>query len=207
MKNWTKSILMFSILLSGSGLITSCEKVIEEPKNEISSSVFKSTEPTKVGITCTGYNSCPDKCGMEGKMSSDVPAYIQCRCTDCVMNITMEYADGSTSNSSLSNSTLEVPYLTDFLQYVELEYCSDYSIEEITKINDSGNVKVMYIFKCSDGSTESVLYARASGATKSYRIDCTGSCDCREVYIFDTNQAECSCSDCVMQVDEVLSTN
>lgn len=27
MKNWTKSILMFSILLSGSGLITSCEKV------------------------------------------------------------------------------------------------------------------------------------------------------------------------------------
>jgi hypothetical protein len=68
-----------------------------------------------------------------------------------------------------------------------------------------GNHLLIYDYTLKDGSSSSIMYAQKVGSTKSggFEIDCTGDCDCREQYHFDTNTSSCTCSPCKMKVTPI----
>lgn len=164
-------------------------------------------KPDKVyEVTCVGGESCSEPCALEGFLSSDGSnSYVQCNCTDCEMLVVVTSKEGVQTQSKLKEAQLQMAYIDDFMSYHQTISESEYVLDKISISIENGNESHMFLYTDSDGATGSVLYAKAAGDDKAYRVDCHGDCDCRERYIFDPVSVECTCDDCVMDITPIPS--
>ncbi len=109
---------------------------------------------------------------------------------------------GSPTEYILKGQTsMQVPFLEDFINYMEDElFLTEYKLTTIEIYNSGDDVAVEFIYTNQNEIENTVMFARAAG--KKYSISCDGDCGCREIYSFDTNSASCSCDDCVMIIIE-----
>jgi hypothetical protein len=100
--------------------------------------------------------------------------------------------------------------MEDIELYVKSTY--NFKLDGFDKIEyiTLNNIKLvtLYFTNDTDGQQYSVLYSESKGdqigmGTKKFRIDCTGSCGCKEQFNFNTNTAQCSCTDCTMTITEL----
>ena len=110
--------------------------------------------------------------------------------------------NGVESTFNLIDAQFDVEFIPELNDWVNEKFPTHtYFISEVVLTDLSDGITYLYVVKLNDGSEESVMFARSAG--KTFRIDCTGSCGCRERYVFDPPAAECSCGDCVMEVQEL----
>lgn len=160
-------------------------------------------------LECEGGCNQPGQCQLAGPITQ----YLEC--TSCSEGCAMVY-------TSLNREMLEDKF--------EINIKGDSSIEElaahsyqITFKKNPENIKVTSVEIEEDNVAKamSVMYQDDKGNKSSFmiveykesvssrdpkkkiKIDCTGSCDCRERYIFGTGGIECTCSPCDMTVTEL----
>lgn len=200
-KLFTSGAVLLAILLIG------CDKEVQNTdSSETSNTSVAALEQKRVveySVECVGKNDCPTICGLEGEVGLDGNGFVKCKCNDCSMLVILKYSDGSMVQNQIEESSLNVPYFKDFLHYMDELGDSEVVISQIVVTSINGNQTVLFLYDSSQAFGKSVLYARAAGSTKTFQVDCHGSCECREVYYFDPPRAECSCSDCVMDVTEI----
>jgi hypothetical protein len=184
----------------------SCEKAVNDTPipTEPDVTQFKSSGPIKTVISCSG--TCD--CALEGVLGSDGDDYIQCKCADCVMNIEQTFETGSVQNSVLEDSEIKVEFIREFHDYLEVHHPNQPHALNIITIERNERYGSSYLFEYTvDGQNYSVMYATITGVdgnTKKFEIDCTGSCDCKERYVYaDPPYSECSCADCTMTVTQL----
>jgi hypothetical protein len=169
---------------------------------------------SKVTIKCNG--SCD--CRVEGTSTMEGPIEVHCSCDDCSMDIEFEKTNNSGIDKeklyrTITKFDLFTTAFNDLKKYAKKTY--DTNVTKIDKIEFNTNGKTIVItlfFTDKNNIQNSVLYSETFSSTKQlhskilgkkYRIDCTGSCGCREQYHFDTNTSSCSCDDCSMTVEEI----
>ncbi len=209
----TIKLIVFTLLVGTTFLIwTACQK--EQVNNEVQSAVnLKNNagsldvtklarQNSKVTISCSGDCDCRPVGSL---------AAVYCSCDDCVMKL--QFDDNEKiggNNSSGQNSkeilleggaSVEVPFIEEFTEFAKINHPNSKLSEIVVSRNKQDDVTVLFVFSGGNDDDSSVMFARAGG--KTYLIDCTGSCGCKEVYSFGTNSASCSCDDCVMKVTEV----
>lgn len=141
-----------------------------------------------------------------------------CSCSPCALEIKfveiknnkLSSSDKEILKNNLITSELLKIAIKDLNQYALLKY--DVVIKNYKKLelyHNDGNDVVIFSFEDSQSKIQTVLYSKNMNTGKAFRVDCSGSCDCREQFNFNTNTASCSCSDCTMTVTEIkdLSQN
>lgn len=200
-KFFTSGAVLLAILL------VSCEKEVQNKNpsetSNMSVAALEQKSVVEFSVECVGKNDCQTICGLEGEVGLDGNGFVKCKCNDCSMLVTLKYSDGSMVQNQIEESSLNVPYLKDFLQYMDELGDSEVEISQIVVTSMNGNQTVLFLYDSSKAFGKSVLYAQAAGSTKTFQVDCHGSCESHEVYYFDPPRAECSCSDCVMDVTEI----
>ena len=156
------------------------------------------TNADEVSITCSGTCSC----SLEGVLSGE-ESYVMCTCNECTMEVTITESglqkDPDVFNLS-GSASIEIPFVAEYLNF-ETVSGESFELIEASIYRNGDDVAVRFEYKDGDGVSHSVMFARAG--SKTYRINCEGTCGCREVYSFETNTASCSCDDCTMTVEEV----
>ncbi len=159
----------------------------------------------KVTIACSGTCGCK----VERTVSQDTWTS-SCSCADCVMGITFSRKQLNLSETidkkKVLESLLRLPFygeaLSDITSYIK-DY---YKIEKVHFDEIEFEIKedvmvILFYFTDEDGLAQSVLYANNNLITnKKIRIDCHGSCGCKEQYDLLKGVASCSSDDCVMDI-------
>lgn len=204
----TKFFITLNLLLGL--LFYSCESS-ESPSNKNESLKLSSkltTEKTingEVEFQCIG--SC--NCGFGLDLNTMTGS---CSCSPCALELKfktisgnkLSEEDGEILKENLFKSELLAISLEDVKKYALEKY--DTEISNFKKLNlyhNDGTYVVIFTFEDNVGKLQSVLYSSSKTLGKAFRVDCTGSCDCREQFNFNTNTASCSCSDCTMTVTEI----
>ena len=211
--------IIFGILIT---LTFSCNKKpsneIELTKKNISENVYSLENLSKimqssVRISCSG--GC--NCGVEGTSTLDGPGEVHCSCDDCSMDIEFLKTKNVSINkekllNTITNLDLYSSAFNDIKKYAKDAYDTNISYVDKIEFNTNGKTVILTLFFTDKNNVQnSVLYSETFSSSsqgskmvnKKYRIDCTGSCGCREQYHFGTNTASCSCDDCVMDVEEI----
>lgn len=210
----SKIFLMIGFALSL--LIFSCESSESSEVNNKTVDLLSRNSIDKninggVEFQCIG--SC--ECGFGLDLNTMTGA---CTCSPCALEIKfVEIKDNKLSSSdkevlrdNLINSELLKVATKDINEYALEKYDVELnSYKKLELYHNDGNDVVIFTFEDSQRNTQTVLYSRSLSTGKAFRVDCTGSCDCREQFNFNTNTASCSCSDCTMTVTEIkdLSPN
>lgn len=206
--NVLKPIVIFIVSL----VMFSCTKDDIENRNlteakqgaEAITNEGKASDSPKVTIKCqsTCDNSLAD-CIMEGQ-----DLVVSCSCSGCIMEITIRDKQGNITVNEVKDLSYEVNYLKFFKEFMDERYAGvAYEITEVSVETDATMISELYSYSLADGTNETILFAGKADGSTTTRIDCTGSCGCREQYDLGTNTASCSCSDCVMNVTIVENRN
>jgi hypothetical protein len=163
----------------------------------------------QLGFKCKGTCNCQVGASLnpDGTLN-----YAECTCSPCSMTVTVyNKSGGSTSNRTSSGIDIQ-----SIANRSHAETFNSFENVAITDLRYEDNEKAaiqIYTYSNSKGqvSTFMILKAKvnfeANGQTflkeKSYEVDCTGSCDCRERFIPANNAIECTCSPCKMKITEV----
>lgn len=210
-----KVYLLFLVLGS---MLASCESETEST-SEVSSSINQKNLQSfysyseMVGIfqnrgelefECKGECSCGmwiDYTTMRG----------ECSCSPCALFLDFKDSRFIENRAKLQASLLNLEFtkeaLLDLYEYSETKYGLKAEVfEKITFIITDELTNILFEFKDSNSVSRSVMYSHRLLAPtfKKFKVDCTGNCDCREQFDFNTNQAMCSCSDCQMIVEELV---
>jgi|GEM_PF-5735548 len=133
--------------------------------------------------------------------------YAECTCSPCSMTVTVYDKNIKTKSGidiqSIANrshaetfNSLENVSVTD-LKYEDNEKAT---IQYYTYTNSKGQHSTFMILKPKfDFTSNGTVLSKE----KSYEVDCTGSCDCRERFIPANNSIECTCSPCKMKITEI----
>lgn len=205
------SLILFSVLFY------SCEK-----EETISNENLKSEEtvtlqelskvmpPGEVELECAG--NCD--CALDYDLNTSI---FSCSCSDCHMDIHFLKSAGKVENkdlvlNSILNSDFAKVTASDLKKYSIEKFKSEIKSFNKIKFSNSNNIFVLiFEFETESGVNESVLYYEKIDNTNEtnkvirpkYRVDCEGSCGCREEYNFTTNTASCSCSECSMTITQL----
>lgn len=163
------------------------------------------------GVTLRCKGNCPDhpisnKCGIESAPGGGLD--VQCTCDNCSMIIVFDDKEKVVSENELGTLLNDKDLFLNLLSdYIQEHYNQSYIISSMEVRDDASNpnnYSVGYTFILANKQEGSVLYARNSG--KTFEVDCAGTCDCRERYVFSEPPAvECSCDECKMTVKEIIS--
>lgn len=212
---FASSIMIWGILSCGKHSTTK-EATMHSQQSSASLSKL-SGKTTKTTVRCEG-NTCTacgttSECCQEGIIDGD-KTYVQCKCSTCEMSvvITTSVAGQNTHSetSLLSNGQVEVLFFHSFLEHIATAHPGlGYDIKEIEIVDDEEDQDIYFItytYQLSNAATSSVsfLYNRADGTKK--KIDCKGTCDCRERYFPSNGSVECTCSPCDMTITTVNSS-
>jgi len=173
-----------------------------EQKIDLAVDEGKASEGGKVTIQCqsTCDNSQSD-CIMEGQ-----DLVVSCSCTGCTMILTVRDKHGNILVNEVKDLSYEVKYLDFFQEFMDERFAGvAYEITEVSIETGADMISELYSYTLADGADGTILYAGKADGTTVTKIDCTGSCGCKEQYNLGTNTASCSCSDCVMSVTTVKS--
>jgi hypothetical protein len=149
---------------------------------------------------CSGNNTGhTDHC----QVASDMNGRFECTCSGCSMTITFDsYNSGIDAWEQIYREDL---HLEDFEAFTQRKHGERLRSFNRVDFNFQPNATtIVYTYELANGSEESVMYATTYTSEgfvdKRYEIDCNGECECREIFDFNTNKAECSCSPCKMTV-------
>ncbi len=211
MKKQTLSITILGMIMLIFSIV-SCSKNSETNSNDLNfesiSSFSDVAFATAVRITCPGCSSS----GCNAVMSKDGGKwYTECDygCGQCsmVLETSKLYYNSSTVETEISHqSRYEVHFYEAFLEYTEENYPDeDVSISEIEITIDPlhNTYAILYVYNIGD-RVSSVMFTKTEASA--VRIDCTGSCDCRERYYHGTGATECTCSPCHMDIKEIKAS-
>jgi hypothetical protein len=155
---------------------------------------------------CTLESQIPSYCGIESSQGDNV----QCTCDNCVMiiifkkNGTVIEENNEAYKKDLASRDM---FLKDLNAYIKERHSEEEFI--INSINlqtdEKDTYSVFYDYTTNSGTSGTVLFARVGG--EKWIADCTGTCDCRERFIFSEPPAvECSCNDCELEVTKTKDT-
>lgn len=200
------------VILIVSLFMFSCTKENLESRNltkanqetELITNEGKASDGDKVTIQC--QSSCDNSqsdCIMEGQ-----DLVVSCSCTGCIMVLTIRDNQGNVTVNEVKDLSYKVNYLKFFKEFMDERYGGvAYEITEVSVESDANMISELYSYSLADGTNETILFAGKADGSTTTKIDCTGSCGCREQYDLGTNTASCSCSDCVMNVTIVQEKN
>lgn len=156
----------------------------------------------KVGISCTTA-PCEGSSNAHCQVTSNTTGKFECTCSGCKMTLTFDVYHSSID--IWEQIYREDLHLDDLYAFVQRKHGETIQGFNSVQFNFQPNAtSILYTYELSDGSEETILYSNtydtAGRSDKTYEIDCTGTCGCREIYDFSTNQAQCSCEDCLMTV-------
>lgn len=183
---------------------TQCEK----PGLHTVSREAKNTITTEIHCNGTCNNQ---KCALEG-IATGKDAYIQCKCTACAMEVKVTTSktgtDPVTETNVLPDGQVPVYFLSSFEAHMQQAFPGlAHDLVQVTIIddqqNDLDNYVITYAYELAGGATGTVTFTwdRKSGETQ--KVDCTGTCDCRERYYPATGAIECTCKDCSMTITKM----
>lgn len=207
-------------------LIISCQNDVENNlkpeitnKSIVDKELFYSESELSNKVNNTVTISCSGGCDCKvtGTSGPNGPIETSCLCDDCIMEITFERSSGKDfsekEKNKIKNSILNLELyksaIIDLNNYVNEQYkLDDVKYDKIDFIMQNNHMLFIFYFTNKEGVQNTVLYSQGESSInskekKTYRIDCIGSCECREIYSFETNSASCSCSDCQMIVEEL----
>lgn len=158
--------------------------------------------PQSVTISCAG--TC--NCALTGSLNSnqDGLGTVSCTCSDCTMSLNFRSSESDDSDNVdnfelLGKSSIEIALLEEYLNYAD-EQEQALTLTKIEMTSKDDVIVTNFFYKTEGGDLGSVMMMKALG--KTYQVSCSGGCDCRAQYSFDTNTASCSCSDCQMTIVE-----
>ena len=160
-------------------------------------------KPIVAKVKCTGTcNKPPDgsvSCSLnytEGGNS------VYCSCSGCEMIITDK--DGKVIQVNPTDSAFyQVNFLSEFKKSMEEKFpYQSYSITSIEINKVENDISELYSYRFSNEESGTILFASIAKDKTTKVIDCKGTCDCREMYNFNTNSASCTCADCTMSITE-----
>lgn len=170
----------------------------------------------EIHLTCNG--NCPSgaHCSLVNSDIGGNPPNNQfdCSCSGCKMVVTIiqNTLTESDENQFKMISLAEESYEQTFGEKSKTSITfSDVNIKDEKQAR---LVTYTYIGENKKPSTFLIMTPKIDGLSagglllqkeKTYEIDCTGSCDCRERYNFNTNTSECTCSPCKMKVTEITN--
>lgn len=163
---------------------------------------------TTITIRCPGCNT--QKCRIEsvGDMSDPMTTITECSygCGNCSMTVTQSkfyYATQEVETITFEQDKNEIHFYRAFNEYVlEKHQGEEVEIIEIEETTDPlhDTYTILYTYEIAQRKF-SVRFSLVGD--KATRIDCTGSCDCRERYFPSTGASECTCSPCQMDVTDI----
>ncbi len=158
-----------------------------------------------ISIHCT-TNACDgnntghtDHC----QVVTDLNGRFECTCSGCKMTVTFDtYKSEIDVWEQIYRENL---HFDDFEAFTRRKH--GIGIKSFNRVDFNFQPEVttiMYTYELKDGTVETVMYSNTYTnkgiIDKTYEIDCSGSCGCREIFDFNTNRAECSCDDCILSV-------
>lgn len=135
-----------------------------------------------------------------------------CSCSPCALelkftkinNQVLSDEDKEVLTNNFYQSKLLPIAVEDLTEYALDKYDTEISnFRKVEFYHNNGTDVLIFTFEDRKGDVQTVLYSLNHTIAKAFRVDCTGSCDCREQFNFNTNTASCSCSDCTMTVTEI----
>jgi hypothetical protein len=160
----------------------------------------------ELGFKCKGTCSCRIGAVLNPDGSLN---YAECTCSPCSMTVTVypkavnsAKKPGIDIQALANKSYAETFNSFENVRIVDLRYDDNEvaTIQHYTYENSKGQQSTFMILKVKTDFT-------ANGTTlskeKSYEVDCTGTCDCRERFIPANNSIECTCSPCKMKITEI----
>jgi hypothetical protein len=214
-----KSLFLALTLAAMVALIYACSK--NSNKTE-SVSLDKTTHLISVakrangssGVTVSCVTNCDSGggCRIEGQMGGGGEQFMQCSCSGCKMNVrevAIVGVDTTVRNTVLVGAKIPVYFLESFQGHMKTTYPGqDYNVSEVSIMEDQqnnlDNYVITYSYVLASGLKSTVMFtwARLSGTTQ--KVDCKGTCDCRERYFPGTGAIECTCAgDCNMTITKL----
>jgi hypothetical protein len=158
-----------------------------------------------VKVVCSGNcdGSSTATCGIRGSIVNGVNV-VTCSCSGCTMTVT-ERENGITTTHVDNDGVWEVKYLKAFQQFMTTYYSGSYSIVAYELQSNEDNYIETYYFDTGNGIIQTVLVVgdKLGMKDKVTVYDCTGTCDCREIYNMNANTCSCSCNECSLRVETI----
>jgi hypothetical protein len=166
-----------------------------------------STFYVEINIACTGTCGNQTECLVR---TSPNP-YVECNCTECVMEVEIIDSFGfSDSVSVVLDHLASVDKFTANLSTHVAQVTGQltYSITNLIFGWNGDTYYIIYDYITANHQTGSVAFI--SSASGKYKCDCSGSCDdpnktCRERYVIDPPSFECTCQsdNCTMTLEKI----
>lgn len=197
-KNRILSIVSY-LTVNGNKKTMGIEKTFDEMGNVAS----------ELGFSCHG--SC--NCQIGVVKNPDGTLYsAECTCSPCSMTVTgynkanqKAQSEGSDVQSLANRSHVETVGVFENVRITDLRY-ADYEQAEIQTYTYADSKGISSTFMLLKPKKDFTTNGQTLLKEKSYVVDCTGSCDCRERFLPATNGIECTCSPCSMKITEVPAT-
>lgn len=158
-----------------------------------------------VKVVCSGNcdGSSTATCGLRGTITNGVNV-VTCSCSGCTMTVT-ERENGITTTHVDNDGVWEVKYLKAFQEFMTTHYSGSYSIVMYElQFNDDNYIETYYFDTGNDITQTVVVVGDKLGMKDKVTVyDCTGTCDCREVYNMNANTCSCSCNECSLRVETI----
>lgn len=200
------SIWIFILLF-----VFSCDKELDRVDQEDTPISYQESDNlVKNGIAkrstvefyCTS-NPCDNGQG-QCQVETDLNGKFSCTCSGCKMTVTGEWLDNHNNYESI---LYENNSYNDAVSFMRRKHGIEVNgFDDVSVSIDENRVIFLYSYKLQSGRTETVMYVKEYNnllekrIDRTIEIDCTGDCDCREEWDFNTGKASCSCSDCKMTV-------
>ncbi|MEM1320795.1 MAG: hypothetical protein AAGG75_11100 [Bacteroidota bacterium] len=161
-----------------------------------------------ITVNCTSSECEGGNIGEKGhcQVKSDMNGKFECTCAGCKMTVSANLFDSEIDLVQQLSDANE--NYGDALQFVQQKHGE--AVEGFNRISfdfQESFTSIVYEYELNNGDVETVLYVTVFDddgvAGKTYEIDCTGGCGCREQYDFKSETASCSCEDCKMKVTTI----
>lgn len=220
MKNFFLAVLLLSCLFIS---IYSCSKKAPDNHNVAVTSCRNpgaqaqkeaKNETRHYQIHCEGNCKPNEKCALEGVIDGK-NTYVQCHCNNCEMVVTLSGSKAGTiikeETSTLPEGQIEVYFLQAFYDHMATEYPGQrYSMNSIDIWDDKeeqDKYVITYTYELAGGKMATVTFALdITAITSTQKVDCKGTCDCRERYFPSTGAIECTCTNnCSMTITKLAA--
>lgn len=165
---------------------------------------FPALKEIEGGVTIMCSGSCDCRTTNVGAPDNA----ITCTCSDCSMDIIFDLA--LNVNANVVQIEEELNALDFFKDEFDAFTLDKHGVNNINTYNKlelqffETGYSVLYFYEFeSEEHTVMMTYNRMFGDPKSFCVDCDGSCNCKEQYVFSNPpRAECSCTPCSMTVTQ-----
>lgn len=170
-------------------------------------------ETSNYKIHCSGNCATNEKCALEGIIDGN-GTYVQCHCNSCEMEVELSATkDGNIikeETNILPGGQTAVHFWQAFLDHMTAAYPGQaYSITSVEIWDDTegqDNYVVTYTYQVHGEATATITFLWNRAAKTTQKVDCKGTCDCRERYYPATGAIECTCTDnCSMTVTKLAA--